>query len=99
MNLGDYELTKIGKTEVKKKTLDPIWNESFLLTVPSRDLAVVLDVFDENRLTRDDFLGRVIIKPRDLRPGVEVKKSHTLTKRSERSNVSGIAQCILTKSI
>ncbi|XP_066245931.1 E3 ubiquitin-protein ligase Nedd-4 isoform X3 [Euwallacea similis] len=46
-------------TRTKKKTLNPEWNEEFLFKVKPAKHKLVLQVFDENRLTRDDFLGMV----------------------------------------
>ncbi|CAK9831167.1 E3 ubiquitin-protein ligase Nedd-4 [Anthophora retusa] len=50
----DFALTK-----TKKKTLNPVWEEEFIFRVKPDDHKLVLQVFDENRLTRDDFLGKV----------------------------------------
>ncbi|KAI8126377.1 E3 ubiquitin-protein ligase Nedd-4 [Lucilia cuprina] len=56
-----------GKTLAKKDifgasdpyTLNPTWNEEFLFRVKPSEHKLVFQVFDENRLTRDDFLGMV----------------------------------------
>ncbi|XP_034173087.1 E3 ubiquitin-protein ligase Nedd4 isoform X3 [Osmia lignaria lignaria] len=46
-------------TKTKKKTLNPTWEEEFIFRVKPVDHKLVLQVFDENRLTRDDFLGMI----------------------------------------
>ncbi|XP_066140952.1 E3 ubiquitin-protein ligase Nedd-4 isoform X8 [Euwallacea fornicatus] len=46
-------------TRTRKKTLNPEWNEEFIFKVKPTEHKLVLQVFDENRLTRDDFLGMV----------------------------------------
>ncbi|XP_044007109.1 E3 ubiquitin-protein ligase NEDD4 isoform X2 [Aphidius gifuensis] len=46
-------------TKTKKKTLNPSWDEEFIFRVKPSEHKLVLQVFDENRLTRDDFLGMV----------------------------------------
>ena len=46
-------------TKTKKKTLNPVWDEEFIFRVKPAEHKLVLQVFDENRLTRDDFLGMV----------------------------------------
>jgi len=46
-------------TKTKKRTLNPRWEEEFLFRLKPSEHKLVLEVFDENRLTRDDFLGRV----------------------------------------
>uniref|UniRef100_A0A182PM73 HECT-type E3 ubiquitin transferase n=1 Tax=Anopheles epiroticus TaxID=199890 RepID=A0A182PM73_9DIPT len=87
-------LSKFTKT--KKRTLHPKWNEEFILRVNPAEHKLVLQVFDENRLTRDDFLGMVELPldqlPRE-RPGVEIPiRSYPLRPRSARSNVRGELQ-------
>lgn len=46
-------------TKTKKKTLNPKWDEEFIFRVIPNHHHLLLEVFDENRLTRDDFLGLV----------------------------------------
>ncbi|XP_039759454.1 E3 ubiquitin-protein ligase Nedd-4 isoform X1 [Pararge aegeria] len=48
-------------TKTKKKTLNPIWNQEFVFRVKPQEQKLLIQVFDENRLTRDDFLGMVEI--------------------------------------
>ncbi|CAH2042002.1 unnamed protein product, partial [Iphiclides podalirius] len=48
-------------TKTKKKTLNPIWNQEFIFRVKPQEQKLLIQVFDENRLTRDDFLGMVEI--------------------------------------
>ncbi|XP_076245154.1 E3 ubiquitin-protein ligase Nedd4 isoform X5 [Calliopsis andreniformis] len=55
---GD-ETVDSALTKTKKKTLNPVWEEEFIFRVKPVDHKLVLQVFDENRLTRDDFLGMV----------------------------------------
>ncbi|KAJ7311328.1 hypothetical protein JRQ81_006944 [Phrynocephalus forsythii] len=55
---GDRILTSV-QTKTVKKTLNPKWNEEFLFRVHPQKHRILLEVFDENRLTRDDFLGQV----------------------------------------
>ncbi|XP_029109491.1 E3 ubiquitin-protein ligase NEDD4-like isoform X3 [Scleropages formosus] len=49
------------QTKTIKKTLDPKWNEEFFFSVHPQKHRLLFQVFDENRLTRDDFLGQVDI--------------------------------------
>uniref|UniRef100_A0A182QWG1 E3 ubiquitin-protein ligase n=1 Tax=Anopheles farauti TaxID=69004 RepID=A0A182QWG1_9DIPT len=83
-------------TKTKKKTLHPKWNEEFILRVRPSEHKLVLQVFDENRLTRDDFLGMVELSLDQLpkeRPGVDIPiRSYPLRPRSARSNVRGELQ-------
>ena len=53
---------KIHQTSIKTRTLNPIWGECFEFDMCPASQSVVLDVFDWNRWTRDDFLGRVVLR-------------------------------------
>ncbi|XP_062701059.1 E3 ubiquitin-protein ligase Nedd-4 isoform X8 [Aedes albopictus] len=55
---GDENIDSV-LTKTKKKTLNPKWNEEFIFRVKPNEHKLVFQVFDENRLTRDDFLGMV----------------------------------------
>lgn len=55
---GDINIDSV-LTKTKKKTLNPVWNEEFVFRVKPNEHKLVFQVFDENRLTRDDFLGMV----------------------------------------
>ncbi|CAG9795931.1 unnamed protein product [Diatraea saccharalis] len=46
-------------TKTKKRTLNPVWNQEFVFRVRPQEHKLLIQVFDENRLTRDDFLGMV----------------------------------------
>ena len=54
---GDSVDTVLTKT--KKRTLNPKWDEEFIFRIIPNQHKLVFEVFDENRLTRDDFLGMV----------------------------------------
>ena len=93
---GSYDIVKptnvIGKTGTIHRTLNPIWNETFDIDVDITKHVLIVDVFDENRMTRDDFLGRVTIpmyKVGQLAPLESFKETQPLSKRTERSNVTG----------
>ncbi|KAL8615914.1 hypothetical protein ACOMHN_034590 [Nucella lapillus] len=64
---GDREegLIDTKQTRVVKKTLNPKWNEEFVFRVNPRDNVLLLEVFDLNRVTCDDFLGMVEMPTRD----------------------------------
>uniref|UniRef100_A0A1B6C7J7 E3 ubiquitin-protein ligase n=1 Tax=Clastoptera arizonana TaxID=38151 RepID=A0A1B6C7J7_9HEMI len=80
-------------TKTKKRTLNPLWNEEFIFRVKPADHKIVFQVFDENRLTRDDFLGMVELSLLNLPKEVEGRtiepKRYTLSPRSARSRVKG----------
>ncbi|XP_063782208.1 E3 ubiquitin-protein ligase NEDD4 isoform X2 [Pseudophryne corroboree] len=83
------------QTKTVKKTLNPKWNEEILLRVYPQKHRLLFEVFDENRLTRDDFLGQVDIplyqfpteNPRLERP--YTFKDFILHSRSNKSKVKG----------
>ncbi|XP_055542081.1 E3 ubiquitin-protein ligase Nedd-4-like isoform X2 [Wyeomyia smithii] len=56
--VGDVNIDSMV-TKTKKKTLNPVWNEEFTLRVKPNEHKLVFQVYDENRLTRDGFLGMV----------------------------------------
>ncbi|XP_012277393.1 E3 ubiquitin-protein ligase Nedd-4 isoform X2 [Orussus abietinus] len=80
-------------TKTKKKTLNPIWEEEFIFRVKPVEHKLVLQVFDENRLTRDDFLGMVeltlINLPKEQEGRTIPVKQYILRPRSQRSRVKG----------
>ncbi|XP_039276915.1 E3 ubiquitin-protein ligase NEDD4 isoform X2 [Nilaparvata lugens] len=81
-------------TKTKKRTLNPKWNEEFIFWVKPDVHKLVLQVFDENRLTRDDFLGMVeltlINLPKEADGRDVQNKQYILRPRSSgRSRVKG----------
>ncbi|XP_041367636.1 E3 ubiquitin-protein ligase NEDD4-like isoform X2 [Gigantopelta aegis] len=94
---GDIEdgLIDQKQTKVIKRSLNPRWNEEFIFRVNPRDNVIRLEVFDSNRVTRDDFLGVVEIPFSHTSISVEspstsiAVKSYILRPRSLRSRVKG----------
>jgi len=82
---------KIRRTATIRKTLNPEWYESFEFEVDPQKHELVLDVFDENRLTRDDFLGRVTIPIHSISEE-DTRITRMLDKRSDRSTVQGFLE-------
>ncbi|XP_011336946.1 E3 ubiquitin-protein ligase Nedd-4 isoform X2 [Ooceraea biroi] len=80
-------------TRTKKKTLNPVWEEEFIFRVKPVEHKLVLQVFDENRLTRDDFLGMVeltlINLPKEQEGRTIPARNYVLRPRSQRSRVKG----------
>lgn len=83
-------------TKTKKRTLNPIWDEEFLVRVRPEKQHLVLEVYDENRLTRDDFLGLVELPLSNIsfeRPHKTIShKYYILRPRTSRSKVKGHLQ-------
>ncbi|KAJ8343542.1 hypothetical protein SKAU_G00308710 [Synaphobranchus kaupii] len=88
------ELTSL-QTKTIKKTLDPKWNEELFFRVHPRKHRLLFEVFDENRLTRDDFLGQVDVPLHHIpteNPNIErpyTFKDFLLHPRSHKSRVKG----------
>uniref|UniRef100_A0A3B3HLK6 NEDD4 E3 ubiquitin protein ligase a n=1 Tax=Oryzias latipes TaxID=8090 RepID=A0A3B3HLK6_ORYLA len=95
------EITSL-QTKTVKKTLDPRWNEEFFFKVDPKRHRLLFEVFDENRLTRDDFLGQVDIplnqipteNPSSERP--YTFKDFLLHPRSHKSRVKGYLRLRMT---
>uniref|UniRef100_A0A8R1XKV5 E3 ubiquitin-protein ligase n=1 Tax=Onchocerca volvulus TaxID=6282 RepID=A0A8R1XKV5_ONCVO len=86
------------KREGSTATREPIWNEEFVFRVVREDCILTVQVFDERRITRDNFLGMVQIDLSLVRIPYEVvgvpvpEASYILNPRSHRfySSVQGI---------
>ncbi|MFH4977284.1 hypothetical protein AB6A40_003993 [Gnathostoma spinigerum] len=91
-----------AQTKTRKKTRDPIWNEEFIFRILRRECILSIQIFDENRITRDDFLGmteidlaRVHIPNEQV--GLSVPEiSCLLRPRTERTRVSGTIRISLS---
>ncbi|EFO21356.1 Nedd4-PD [Loa loa] len=72
-------------------TREPIWNEEFLFRVVRKNCMLTVQIFDERRITRDDFLGMVEIDLAQVRIPHELigipipEASYILSARSHRS--------------
>ncbi|XP_022068697.2 E3 ubiquitin-protein ligase NEDD4-like isoform X1 [Acanthochromis polyacanthus] len=97
MSLYDPVNGEIASLQTKtiKKTLDPKWNEEFFFRVDPTKHRLLLEVFDENRLTRDDFLGQVDVPLNQIpteNPNTErpyTFRDFLLHPRSHKSRVKG----------
>ncbi|KAJ8029306.1 E3 ubiquitin-protein ligase NEDD4 [Holothuria leucospilota] len=80
-------------TKTVKKSLNPKWYENFHFRVKPGEHTLLFEVFDENRLTRDDFLGMVEVPLRHVPFENErtwnTFKKYILRPRSSRSRVRG----------
>lgn len=83
-------------TKTKKRTLNPTWNEEFIVRVRPDKQHLVFEVYDENRLTRDDFLGFVELPLHNIsheRPHKIIsQRNYILRPKTNRSKVKGHLQ-------
>ncbi|XP_065060296.1 E3 ubiquitin-protein ligase NEDD4-like isoform X2 [Rhopilema esculentum] len=82
-----------SQTKIQKKTLNPQWNATMYYRVKKSSSRLLFEIYDENRLTRDDFLGEVDLPLTDIpteSEGLEIPfKEYLLQRRSRRSHVRG----------
>ncbi|KAI0726177.1 tricalbin [Fomitopsis betulina] len=71
---------KVYKSQTKKKTLNPEWDENFVVQVPSRVAAdFVLEVFDWDQIGKADTLGSGKIDLADIEPFTSVERTISLS--------------------
>ncbi|KAG6869143.1 hypothetical protein C0993_012241 [Termitomyces sp. T159_Od127] len=81
---------KVFKSQVKKKTLSPEWNETFDVEVPSRVGAdFEIEVFDWDQMGSSDTLGTAKINLEDVEPFQAVERTLNLfsSKHGEKGHV------------
>uniref|UniRef100_A0A0R3RRE6 E3 ubiquitin-protein ligase n=1 Tax=Elaeophora elaphi TaxID=1147741 RepID=A0A0R3RRE6_9BILA len=88
---GSNVIVDKAQTKTRRKTREPIWNEEFVFRVVRKDCILTVQIFDERRITRDDFLGMVEIDLAQVRIPHELigipipEASYILSARSHRS--------------
>src|ERR1700761_1542391 len=86
---------KVFKSQTKKKTLAPEWNETFAVQVPSRvGSNFYLEVFDWNQIEQAKSLGTADITLEDLEPFQGVERNLPLT--HDKHEDQGMIKVILT---
>lgn len=61
------------RTRVIKNNLNPIWNESLMLSIPEQIPPLKVLVYDKDKFTTDDFMGEAEI---DIQPLVSAAKAY-----------------------
>ena len=57
---------EVFKTEIKKKTLDPVWNASCRIDVAPDEEDIALVCYDSDLVKKDDYLGQTILRFSEL---------------------------------
>ena len=61
-----YREKTIYKTKIIDKTLDPTWDETFMLPIADMKHHVYIRVYDYDRFSDNDFMGKARIDIADL---------------------------------
>ncbi|KAF7437156.1 hypothetical protein PC9H_003992 [Pleurotus ostreatus] len=71
---------RVHKSQTKKKTLAPEWNENFVVGVPSRVAAdFTVEIFDWNQIEQAKSLGIAKIDLADIEPFTAIERTLNLT--------------------
>ncbi|KAL6843057.1 hypothetical protein ACP4OV_027131 [Aristida adscensionis] len=77
MSSDPYVMIVLGhqsmKTKVIKNTLNPVWNERLMLSIPDPIPPLKLQVFDKDTFSSDDRMGEAEV---DIRPLIAATKEH-----------------------
>lgn len=89
-----------AETRAIRKSLNPVWGETFQFRVSPARQYLLFEVFDYNKLTQDDFLGLYRFNLYQLpvnNADVDIENAPThdmvLKQRSRRSRVRGELHC------
>ncbi|KAK7323312.1 hypothetical protein VNO77_26779 [Canavalia gladiata] len=87
MTSDPYVMLSMGhqsvKTRVIKNTLNPVWNESLMLSIPDNIPPLRVVVYDKDTFSTDDFMGEAEI---DIEPLV------TAARENEKSSINEFMQ-------
>ncbi|KAF9458350.1 C2 domain-containing protein [Collybia nuda] len=81
---------KVFKSQTKKKTLNPEWNENFTISVPSRvNAELSVEIFDWNQIEQAKSLGTASIDIEDIEPFQATERLLNLvsTKHGEKGQI------------
>jgi len=72
-----------------KKTLTPKWEAQHEFYVSDPEAVLELTLWDWNRFRKDEFMGKIEIKPTELEDGVETETWFKLVPEKPGQRVSG----------
>jgi len=70
--------SKISKTTVKSKDLNPVWNEVFVIAHSDPGSVLNVKVEDEDKLSGNDFIGGFSVPMAKIKNGEEMRGWRTL---------------------
>eukprot|EP01028_Stygiella_incarcerata_P002692 TRINITY_DN1511_c0_g1_i2.p1 TRINITY_DN1511_c0_g1~~TRINITY_DN1511_c0_g1_i2.p1 ORF type:complete len:430 (+),score=109.21 TRINITY_DN1511_c0_g1_i2:151-1440(+) len=70
--------TNVFKTQTIMKTLNPVWNEETSFPVTNPFSLITFEVWDWDKLTADDHLGRIVVSLDELPPHEWVEREYKL---------------------
>eukprot|EP01012_Entosiphon_sulcatum_P033620 TRINITY_DN4256_c0_g1_i1.p1 TRINITY_DN4256_c0_g1~~TRINITY_DN4256_c0_g1_i1.p1 ORF type:complete len:515 (-),score=131.44 TRINITY_DN4256_c0_g1_i1:45-1589(-) len=79
---------KKQQTTAKKQTKTPQWNETFEWKNVSHDSVLLFEVFEKDRFTKDDLLGKLTVPLNNMTLGAKIRVRNTLTERPKGCNGS-----------
>ncbi|KAK8671338.1 hypothetical protein V6N13_037934 [Hibiscus sabdariffa] len=79
------------KTRVIKNNLNPVWNESLMLSIPDHIPPLKVIVYDKDTFSHDDFMGEAEI---DIQPLVTAAQAH---ERSEINESMQLGKSVASK--
>ncbi|GMI80325.1 hypothetical protein like AT3G07940 [Hibiscus trionum] len=79
------------KTRVIKNNLNPVWNESLMLSIPEHVPPLKVIVYDKDTFSHDDFMGEAEI---DIQPLVTAAQAH---ERSEINESMQLGKSVASK--
>lgn len=90
-----YCILKIGpkiidKTAVRTWTLNPTWNEHFIVPLLHLKHRLIIEIWDHDKVGSDDILGKVELDLSELPTNAEVVKKMSLEKASESIKPRGV---------
>ncbi|UJR33213.1 hypothetical protein I4U23_020668 [Adineta vaga] len=86
----------IARTRTVPKTLNPLWNQDFIFRVDPSKHRLAFEIYDQNKLTKDEFLGMFFVElsiniPTESPEQPMLTRDYSLLKRSVLQRVRGSA--------
>ncbi|KAG8231142.1 hypothetical protein J437_LFUL011209 [Ladona fulva] len=80
------------RSSVRKKTLDPRWEETTIIELPTGQQTLQVDLWDHDVLGKHDFLGRVTLSAGEVRQACSIYKFSQVSDGTSDSEMTGYHQ-------